>query len=516
MNHKDNQTDRIPQFPDPYWKHAVQLPTFSQLKEDIQVDVAVVGGGISGITSAYLLSKEGLKVALIDAGQLLNGTTGHTTAKITAQHDLIYDELIRNANEHVARLYYRANDEALQLVRQIIEEHNIECGYSEQDAYIYANSDTELRKITAELEAYGKLGIPSAYAEGIPLPIPSTGAIIMKNQAQFNPLQYLSKLLEYIVEQGGQIYEHTTAIDVEEDGATKVITRNGKQITCKYVLSCSHFPFDDGLNFYFARMYAERSYVLGIKSKESFPGGMYLSAGSPKRSIRYTPTTDGEQLLLIGGENHKTGQGICTIKHYEALQEFAEEHFEVQEISYRWSAQDLTTSDKIPYIGQLTPRLPNVFVATGFRKWGMTNSTAAAALIRDLIIGRENPYQELYTPTRFKAETDVKNLVEQNLDVAKHLIGGKLDFVQKKPEELANGEGAAVTIGGARAGAYKDEAGELYIVDTTCTHMGCEVEWNAGDLSWDCPCHGSRFSVKGEVMEGPAKKPLRRISLESN
>lgn len=515
MNDQDTVIEKLPQLPDPFWKHSVKLPSFPELTEDIKVDVAIVGGGICGITTAYLLAKEGLQVAILEAGSILNGTTGHTTAKITAQHDLIYDELIKNSGEHKARLYYQANDQAKQFIKQMITEHKIECGFSEQDAYIYTNSDSQLKKISAELEAYGKLGIPSAYVEQIPLPIPSKAAVIMKNQAQFNPLQYLERLVQLFLDQGGKIYENTTALNIEAGDQTRFNTRNGKWVTCDYLISCSHFPFDDGLNFYFARMYADRSYVLGIKADLDYPGGMYLSAEDPKRSIRYTPSSDGEGLILVGGESHKTGQGISTIKYYESLQNFAEEMFELKEISYRWSAQDLVTLDKIPYIGQFAPGKKNLFVATGFRKWGMTNSTVAATLLRDLILEKDNPYQELYTPLRFKAAPDLKNLVVQNADVAKHLVGGKLEAINKKPEDLENGEGSVVSVGGQRAGAYKTEEGELYVLDTTCTHMGCEVEWNSGDLSWDCPCHGSRFSYTGEVMEGPAKKPLQRIEFEA-
>lgn len=504
----------IPKFPESYWSESSdRISSFPVLEHNIESDVAVVGGGISGITTAYLLAREGFKVALLEAGRLLNGTTGHTTAKITAQHDLIYDELIHREGEEKASLYYKASIDALQFIKQTIEHEKIDCGFSEQDAYVYTNSDEFIIKLEKEMSAYSLLGIPGAYAEQIPLHIPAKAAVIMFNQAQFHPLQYLSALVRKFIEAGGAIYEHTTAVDVETGSTPEVITSEGHRVKCKHIVSCTHFPFYDGHGFYFARMHADRSYVLGIRARDEFPGGMYLSAEDPKRSIRFAETAEHDKLLLIGGQSHKTGQGICTINHYEELQRFAGKHFRIEEIAFRWSAQDLVTGDKIPYIGRITASSPNVYIATGYRKWGMTNGTAAAMLIRDLILEKDNAYEGLYAPSRPISFETIKNLAADNADVAKHLIAGKLEMVHKLPEDLALDEGCVVKLHGKRAGAYKDEEGKLFLVDTTCTHMGCEVEWNNGERTWDCPCHGSRFAISGEVIEGPAEKPLKILQL---
>lgn len=508
-DHSPNQ--ELPQFPESYWRDSVKITSFPKIAAHKEADVVVVGGGISGITTAYLLAREGLQVVLVEAGQLLNGTTGHTTAKITAQHDLIYDEFIQHFGQEQARLYYQANDEALQFIRHTVKEHGIQCDFRERDAYIYTNSDEYVTKLEQELAAYDKLGITGELVTHFDLPVPMKRALVMRKQAQFHPLKYVDKLIQLFIQFGGVIHEQTTVDTVEKAETPTVITRNGFRLTCKHVVSCSHFPFYDGMGFYFARMHAERSYVIGIPSKTDHWGGMYISAENPKRSIRTASLDTGENLILIGGESHKTGQGICTIKHYEELQAFAQSVFGATEISYRWSAQDLITLDKMPYVGQISSTSPNIYVATGYRKWGMTNSTAAALLLRDLILGKENTYRELYTPSRFHADPDVKTFFAQNADVAKHLISGKLETVHNKPEDVPNGEGAVVTVDGKRAGAYRDEQGTLHIVDTTCTHMGCELEWNHGERSWDCPCHGSRFSIDGEIMEGPAKKPLKKI-----
>lgn len=502
----------MPQFPKPIWRDSVNIPRFSNLVEDIEVDVAVVGGGITGITTAYLLSKEGFKVAIVEAGELLNGTTGHTTAKITAQHGLIYDELIQNIGKEQAKLYYEASMDAIQFIKNTIEENAIDCDFSEEDAYIYTNSENYINQLKAEENAYKELGIEGAIVSQLPIDYPVKAALMMKNQAQFNPLKYLLPLIEYIQKAGGLIFENTTATDVDYGEKPIVITREGLKISCKFVCACTHFPFYDGLGFYPTRMYAERSYLIAIKPEKEITGGMYINAEQPTRSLRLM-NFNGEKILLIGGENHKTGQGIPTIFHYEALEEFARENFGIKEFLYRWSAQDLTTLDKVPYIGRITNNHNNVLVATGFRKWGMTNSTVSALLLRDIITEKENRYEEVFSPSRFNADPSIKEFISTNIDVAKHLLEGKLEYPLRDVNDLKNDEGSVVHVSGKRAGAYKDAEGKLYIVDTTCSHLGCEVEWNSGDRTWDCPCHGSRFSIVGDVIEGPAETPLERIDL---
>jgi Rieske Fe-S protein len=331
----------------------------------------------------------------------------------------------------------------------------------------------------------------------------------MKNQAQFHPIKYLAHLVQIITEKGGLIFENTTAVNIETGQHPIVLTREEYRVTASRVLVCSHFPFFEGLGLYSTRMYAERSYVLAAKVKKDYPGGMYVSADKPTRSLR-SATINGEEMVLIVGEDHKTGQGIDTLEHYKALEAFGQQIFGLEDIVYRWSAQDLITLDKIPYIGEITSDQPNILIATGYRKWGMSNGTAAALLFRDMILDKKNKYQNLYTPSRFYAHPSLKNFLVQNANVVGHLIKGKLEVPDKDTKDLSNGEGAIITIKGHRKGAYKDEEGKLHIVDTTCTHIGCEVEWNHGDRTWDCPCHGSRFSYTGEVIEGPAEKPLQR------
>lgn len=509
MTNKGDIEGKLPGFTASYWRESTNLPEFPSLDKNIHVDIVIVGGGITGITSAYLLANKGLKVALLEADRLLNGTTGHTTAKITAQHDLIYDELITNMGKEMAKMYYDANMDALKFIKETIDKLEINCDFSEQDAYLYATTEEYKQKVKKEAIAYEELGITGGLTDTIPLNIEVKNALIMKNQAQFHPLKYLIPLVKHIRDKGGLIFENTTAVNVVEGKQPTVLTRDEFRVTADHVLACSHFPFYEGLGLYSTRMYADRSYVLAAKTKKKFPGGIFISADTPTRSLR-SVTINGEEMVLIVGESHKTGQGIDTMKHYKALEEFGEQVFGLETIISRWSAQDLTTLDKVPYIGEITSGQPNILVATGYRKWGMSNGTAAALLLCDIVLNKKNDFKSLYTPSRFYANPSLKNFLIQNANVASHLIKGKLELSNIDPKTLSNDEAAIIRVRGERKGAYRDTEGSLYIVDTTCTHIGCEVEWNSGDRTWDCPCHGSRFTYTGDVIEGPAEKPLKK------
>ncbi|WP_121614975.1 FAD-dependent oxidoreductase [Virgibacillus halodenitrificans] len=504
------ENSSIPQFPEPYWRENSKIPSFDKLNESVKTDVGIVGGGITGITSAYLLSRQGLQVTLIDAGVLVNGTTGHTTAKITAQHGLVYDELINHFGAEKATLYYQAAEEAKQFIETTVKGLGINCDFQKEDAYIYTNEDNFIKQLELEKKAYDQLSISGELTNSIPLDLPVKAALIMKEQAQFHPIKYLKALVKECVKNGVKFYENTTAVDIEYNKHPSIVMRDGNRVTCRYVIAASHFPFYDKESFYFSRMYPERSYLIAIKADHNFPGGMYINAESPTRSIRATEH-NGKKLWLIGGENHKTGQGIPTMEHYKALYNFAENHFTVKDYLYRWSAQDLTTLDKVPYIGRITKNEDAVFIATGFRKWGMTNGTISGKIICDQILNKENVYSELFSPSRFQADPSVRKFIKMNTDVAKHLVKGKLEYTNSDVSKLEPDNAMVARIKGNRTGVYKDKENEFHMVDTTCTHLGCEVEWNSGDRTWDCPCHGSRFSYTGDVIEGPAKKPLKKI-----
>lgn len=513
MDKHQKEQQILPELPESMWRATTELPSFPRLAEDIETDVAIVGAGITGITTAFLLAKKGKKVVLLDAGRILDGTTGFTTAKITAQHGMIYHELMQHFGEEKAKLFYDANDEAKNFIQQQVKQWNIECDLKQEDAYIYTQEDTMRSKLEDEFKAYEKLGIPGEWQETIPLPMPVRGAIKMPDQYRFHPIAYLKRMVEVFLELGGVIYENTTiGEDAETEGPIVIKTERGNhRVTCQFAVSASHFPFYDGKGFYFTRLHAERSYVVAVKPETAYAGGMYINVDDPSRSLR-SVSYQGEEFVLVGGENHRTGDSDCTHCHYENLAKFAGELLGAKTIPFRWSAQDLITLDKLPYIGSITSNQDRILVATGFRKWGMTSGTIAALIISDQIIGKDNQYSDLFAPSRnFKTDPALRTFITQNAKVAKEFIAGKVDMTYGKIEDLKNGEASVVRHHGQRAGAFKDDQGKLYLVDTTCTHLGCECEWNDGERSWDCPCHGSRFNYDGEVLEGPAIKPLNKI-----
>ena len=298
----------------------------------------------------------------------------------------------------------------MNFIKETVEQHNIDCEFSMQDAYIYATTEKYARKIEKEAEAYEKLGIEGGLVDSIPFDITIQNALVMKNQAQFHPTKYLVHLIKLITEKGGLIFENTTAVNIETGEQPVVLTREEHRITANHVLACSHFPFYEGLGLYSTRMYADRSYALAVKTKKKFPGGMYISADEPTRSLR-SVTVNGEELVLIVGENHKTGQGIETMEHYKALEVFGEEVFGLEEIVYRWSAQDLVTLDKLPYIGEITSGQPNILIATGFRKWGMSNGTAAALLFRDMVLGKRKHFSKVIFAFPFLCTPEFEKLL---------------------------------------------------------------------------------------------------------
>jgi len=501
--------------PESYWIASTDNTNYPTLDKNITVDVAIVGGGMTGITSGYLLTKEGLKVAIVDADHILNGTTGHTTAKITSQHSLIYDKMINQIGIEKAKQYAQSNEEAIKLISNIIKEKNIDCDFSTQTAYVFTQSDDYIKDIKNEVKAALDLGIDAFYTDNLPLPFPIKGGVGFKNQAQFHPRKYLLSLAEDIAKEGSHIFENTKAIDIEEvENSDKysVIMGNGKSITASKIIIASHYPFSNIKGMYFSRIYQERSYIVAIKSKEKFPDGMYISAEQPTRSLRSQPYGS-EELILIGGENHKVGHGNDINTNYKNLIDFANENFEVEEILYRWSAQDCTTMDYIPFIGSINSKHPNIYIATGFKKWGMTSSTVSAMTLRDLIVKGQSPWAEVYDPARFTYSGSIWHFIKENLDVAVNFISGKL-FSGYMDNDIEKGQGKVIDIDGQKVGAYKDEEGKLYFINTTCTHMGCEVKWNDAERTWDCPCHGSRFSPTGDVIDGPAFEPLERIEIK--
>lgn len=504
---------QVSNFPKSYW-HSHQTPYYKPLTQDESTDVAVIGGGMVGIVTAYLLLKAGKRVTLVEARDYLSGVTGNTTAKITAQHGLIYSELIQTFGKEKARLYYEANRDGLDFIRETSKELDIACDFEEKDAVVFASSEKGQKQIEKEARAYESLGIIGKLTLGQleDLPFETDAALTMPFQAQFHPVKYLSGLLKEIERLGGQIYDHTRAVKLNKKENSVQMDTDAKLHYDNLVVA-THYPFNDFDGLYFTKLSIERSYAIAAKINAKLPEGMYISAESPKRSLRSIRTEDGEDLFLIGGDGHQTGKSHAPTRvHYENLERFGKEWFELESVQYHWSAQDMTTLDKVPYIGKMTRSSKNVFVATGFNKWGMAMCAYSGVLLTDIILGNETVYEDLFDPTRNKLKTkDFERFSKKNTSVGKDLVATKLKRPDKTPDDLQFDEGGLVSLDGEKAGAYRDETGELHLVKTTCTHMGCGLRWNDGERSWDCACHGSRFSYSGEVLNGPAVKPLKKL-----
>jgi glycine/D-amino acid oxidase-like deaminating enzyme/nitrite reductase/ring-hydroxylating ferredoxin subunit len=481
---------------------------FPRLNRPLSVDVAVLGGGIAGVTTALLLKRAGMTVAVLEASTVGSGVTGHTTAKLSSLHGLSYARIESSFGEDAARLHGQANEAGIAQIARWVEEEAIDCDFRRKPNYTYASTADALGDVEEEVAAAQRAGLPASYTAETDLPYEVAGAVRFDDQAEFHPQRFLLALAALIPGEGSHVFEHTRATGVSEGTPCRVRT-TGPPVTASNVVVATHFPIlDRGL--YFARIHPERSYALGVRVRGEPPAGMYISAGEPARSIRSHPVEDGE-LLIVGGEGHKTGQGGDTTARYRALEAFAREHWDVESVEYQWASQDNVAVDQLPYIGRLTPLSRRLYVATGFRKWGLAQGVAAGMVLEDLILGRDSAWGRLYDPGRMKPLASARSLVKENANVALRFVG---DRVTKRggrdARDLEPGEGDIARLGGEKVAAFRDEDGRLHAVSPVCTHLGCQVNWNSGDRSWDCPCHGSRFTPDGEILQGPAVKPLER------
>lgn len=461
------------------WLGTTDRSNYAPLDGDRTVDVAVIGGGIAGLTTALRLKEEGKRVGVIEAGRIVEGVTGFTTAKVTSLHGLIYDHLERTFDAETAQLYAQANQAAVGLVARNVDRYGIACDFERTAAYTYTTDEKEVEKIQAEVAAARKAGLDAQFVTDSSLPFAIAGAIRLDNQAQFHPRKYLLGLAQLVNEDGSYIWEQTKALEVEdadeEGGRCRVRTNRGV-VTADAIVMATHFPLYDNA-FYFARMEPHRSYALAFSLAGLPPEGMYITPNS-EHSIRRHRLADRREVLIVGGEGHKTGKADDTPERYARIEAWAREHFPVQEVLYSWSTQDFETFDRIPFIGLSGPGAKRLYVATGFKGWGMTSGTLAGLTISQEILGHTSPWAAVFRPNRVEL-AGTADMVKAGLGVAK-------DFVV---DHLAPDQGE----------------------DTpTCTHMGCKLNWNRAEESWDCPCHGSRFSAEGAVLNGPAQKPLEK------
>lgn len=470
-----------------WWKTTEPAAARETLRGDYRADVAVIGAGLAGILTAYQLQQKGARVVVIDRGRIGGGATGRTTGKITSQHRLIYDKLLRGLGEEKASLYAQANERAVRQYAALVEEKGIDCAFSRRPACVYALHDsTSLEK---EAEAARRLGIPARMDERTELPFPVAGALWFPDQAQFHPLKFLNALAEELT-----VFEHTPALAVE--GRTVRIPRG--RIRAKAVVVATHYPFINAPGYYFMRMHQERSYVLALQGAPAIEG-MYIDAAANGLSFR-----EAEGLLLLGGGSHRTGKNPAG-GQYEQLRRAAAKLYPQASVQARWSNQDCMTADGAPYIGPYSSSTPRLFVATGFGKWGMTGSMVAATLLSDRIAGEANSCAPAFSPSRFPVKAASKNLAADGSEAVAGLSKQVFHRPAKTLDSLENGQGGIVNYNGKKCGAYKTEEGRVYLVSTRCPHLGCELQWNPEEKTWDCPCHGSRFDYKGRLIEGPAQ-----------
>lgn len=472
------------------WSESCKFRKREALNKDIKTDVLVIGAGIAGILTAYMLKQKGREVVLIDAAEIASGNTKNTTAKITSQHDLIYSKLISEFGEEKARQYAKANELAIKKYKEIIEYKRIECDFEEKPAYVYSLNEVDVLK--EEVEAAKNLGIDAEFVQEVNLPFKIKGAVKFNNQAQFNPLKFLRGISNELV-----IYENTRALEIKEN----LVVTSGGNITANNIVVATHYPIMNAPGYYFMKMHQERSYVLALENTSEIDG-MYIDLNKEGYSFRTY-----NNLLLLGGISHRTGENEEG-GSYDELRKVVKKLYPKAKEKYYWSAQDCMTIDGIPYIGRYSNETPNIYVATGFNKWGMTSSMVSAMIISDMILEKENDFSEIFSPRRFDLSLSINNIANDLIETAKNFIAQKVYIPSSEIEHIKNGHGGIIEYNGEKVGVYKDKEGKEFFVSTKCTHLGCQLSWNADELTWDCPCHGSRFDYKGRLIGSPATKDL--------
>jgi glycine/D-amino acid oxidase-like deaminating enzyme/nitrite reductase/ring-hydroxylating ferredoxin subunit len=494
-----------------YWLATSESTAKAPLAGTEEADVAIVGGGIVGLTTALLVAQQGRDVIIVEGARLASGVSGFTTAKVTAGHGLAYSRLENDHGAEAAKLYAEAQQAGLEIIRSLVERHEIDCDLEALPNYVLAQEESELEAIEKEAAAAGRAGLSARVVTEFDAPFPCMGAVELSDQSQFHPRRYLLGLAEAVLEAGGKIVERSGVLEIVGDGPYVVRTEQG-EVRASAVVVATNYPIVDP-GFFATRIHPSRSYVVAAKlAGNSWPCGMYINVGSPTRSVRTAVLTDGGRLALVSGEGHRVGQEPETEERYALLERFMREHLDVGETLYRWSTQDAFSVDGLPFVGRVDGQ--DLFVATGFAAWGMTNGTAAAHTIANDIAGRRLDWADLFALDRATVLASATDFVRENVNVAVQEITGALRGSDAQLADLNPGEADVVDLGGSSVAAYRDSTGALHLVSATCTHMGCKVSWNSAEASWDCPCHGSRFAPDGTVLHGPALRALEPVSTE--
>ncbi|MGW0549642.1 FAD-dependent oxidoreductase [Streptomyces altiplanensis] len=502
----------VPVRPGSYWMEYGDTSARPRPPEGLDVDVAVIGAGIAGICTAWELARAGRSVALLEATRVAAGVTGHTTAKLSALHGTVYQRLRSTRGAQGAALYARSQQDAIGHVVAVCDELGIDCELERVPAFTYAETAKGARTVEEEAEAAREAGLPASYVEETGLPFPVAGAVRVEEQAQFHPRKYLYALLADLERLGGQIFEESRVVGLEEGEPCRLTTEDGRTVTARDVVVATHYPvFDRSLLF--ARLKPHRELVVaGVVPAEQDPGGMYLTPEGTTRSVRTAPYGEGQRLLIVTGEKFTPGAGRVG-ERYERLEQWTTRRFPDVRLTHRWAAQDNEPTDGVPFVGALHPRARHAFVAAGFNGWGMAGGVMSGRLLAARITGQKLPWADLYDPVRLQPLKEAPSLLRFQAAAAGHFVGDRLPFVAGggPASAIAPGEGAVVRSGARQLAVHRDDAGELHALSARCTHLGCIVRFNDAERAWECPCHGSRFGIGGEVLQGPAVRPLEKV-----
>lgn len=476
-------------------------------------DVIIAGGGITGISTALLLQKAGKKCLVLEASNLCFGTTGGTTAHLNTLLDTPYATISKNFGKENARLVATAAKEAIALIRHHIELYDIDCGFAEADAFLFAQDEKQKKELDSILGATKEAGVIAAYSDDIPVPVPFVKAMKVKGQAKFHPLQYVYGIAVAFEKAGGVIVQDCRVTGVENNETIEAETEKGT-FKGRDLIYATHIP--PGVNLLHLRCVPYRSYAMAVRLEDGdYPQDLAYDMYEPYHYYR-TQKVKNRNYLIAGGEDHKTGHEENTDKCFLNLEAYIRKYYKVAEVSYKWSSQYFEPADGLPYIGHLPGSPEHIYVATGYGGNGMVYSSVAALTLKEILLNEQEKYARLFNPNRIKPVAGFTNFIRHNADVIKQ-FAGKLFSGEELQElaDLAPGEAKVVDYNDHKLALYKNEAGALYAVNPVCTHLKCEVKWNSAEQSWDCPCHGARYSYEGKVVTGPANADLEQVELAS-
>lgn len=489
------------------WSASTSETNYESLKGKCEVDAVVVGGGITGLTAAYLLKKAGKKVAVIEKSRIATGESGQTTSHTTEVIDSRYETLISHFGKRGAATAAESSRAAIQFIENTARELKIDCEFKRVPAYLYAESKRDVRELKRELEAMRRSGIDAQWVDAVPIPVMAQGAIRVEGQAQFHPRKYLLALAQYIHGDGSFVFERSRATEIKDGEPCEVHSENG-QIIARDVIVATNSPVSNRFSVH-TKIAAYRTYAIAFKAHRGpFEAGLFWDNREPYHYTRFHG-----DYLIVGGEDHKTGMVEDTEANFKKLEDYCQAHFGFDEVAYRWSGQVLEPVDGLPFIGRNVAS-KHQYIATGYSGNGMTFGTLGGMITSDLVLGLKNPWASLYQATRFKPLSSVREFVMENKDYPTCMIKDRVLPAQAQSiDEVKPGEGKLVEIEGRKVAVYHDDLGAIQAVSPVCPHMGCLVHFNKSEKTWDCPCHGSRFDTNGRVLNGPAVSDLEPVAI---